>query len=138
MMCSACLGCSVQHSMIYFFHHYELPAIIQQLRTHREAAMHRPTPPPLPPQAPPTSLPASDDAPPTSEISAEGGGTSESMGGDSHLTNGATGGASSSLAHCSGGSSGGPPPCPYRFEVNGAALEGEDWDDLAPARISNP
>lgn len=68
----------IQHSMIYFFHHYELPAILQQIRIqemllqNQQAAQNNPTalqdsassaaaPPPPPPPGPPT---ATTDPPP--------------------------------------------------------------------------
>ncbi|KAM9688742.1 membralin [Trichechus inunguis] len=40
----------IQHSMIYFFHHYELPAILQQMRI-QELLLHAPPPGPGSPTA---------------------------------------------------------------------------------------
>ncbi|KAM3938848.1 membralin isoform 1-T1 [Leptodactylus fuscus] len=84
----------IQHSMIYFFHHYELPAILQQIRIqemllqNQQAGQNQTslqdnlnnnttsepsivTPPPAPGftlQPPPTSLVASDDMSPNTHL----------------------------------------------------------------------
>ncbi|XP_075216350.1 membralin isoform X3 [Lycorma delicatula] len=79
----------IQHSMVYFFHHYELPLILQQaqlqqllLRSQSVSPSSSPStpptpasqpssaPPPPPPPPPPPSPPSSTSSPETTAISA--------------------------------------------------------------------
>ncbi|XP_015120808.1 membralin [Diachasma alloeum] len=66
----------IQHSMLYFFHHYELPVILQQaqlqqilLRNHTPAPAQPPTPSTAPttPGPTPTSTPSGSPSTPTNE-----------------------------------------------------------------------
>ncbi|XP_023048469.1 membralin isoform X1 [Piliocolobus tephrosceles] len=59
----------IQHSMIYFFHHYELPAILQQVRI-QEMLLQAPPLGPGTPTAPPDDMNNNSGAPATAPDSA--------------------------------------------------------------------
>lgn len=65
----------IQHSMVYFFHHYELPAILQQQRI--QELLNQPQQPP-----PPNANADNNEPPPPAQDGAQAGGGDTVAGGD--------------------------------------------------------